>query len=409
MPDIRCPKCGKKTTIRVSRTSGREYFVCLNYPKCTGQVPVEEDLSELWGQESTATKLAQDRHLQRRALSSVKSGVGTAVRKFGKAKRRAYGVIKRPGRKGRISIDKSKGEDREKPAPRPANDRLNRRRIAPREEMPSGGKEPPEPKGKSKSKLAFYRPLYKRGPGPGVDLPQEPERSKPAPYRPLFKRLKSWETVPEEQGQSEPQGREESKAAFSKPQYRRRPKPAPVLPQEPERSKPAPYRALFKRPKRWETLSEEKEQSESQGQRGSHLAVHRPLYKRGPKPAPVLPQEPEKPKPAPYRALFKRPKRWETLSEEKEQSESQGQMGSQPASYRPLYRRGLKSAPIAPQEPGGPPPPPYRALFPRAEKRRLSSGKQEPPKPRRRKAPKASLEEPRPQKAPKPAQERPQQ
>ena len=350
MPDIRCPKCGKKTTIRVSRTSGREYFVCLNYPKCTGQVPVEEDLSELWGQESTATKLAQDRHLQRRALSSVKSGVGTAVRKFGKAKRRAYGVIKRPGRKGRISIDKSKGEDREKPAPRPANDRLNRRRIAPREEMPSGGKEPPEPKGKSKSKLAFYRSLYKRGPGSGPVLPQEHEKSKPAPYRPLFKRTKSWEMVPEEQGQSEPQGREESKAASSKPQYRRRPKPAPVLPQEPERSKPAPYRPLFKRSKRWETLSEEKEQSESQGQ-----------------------------------------------------------MGSQPASYRPLYRRGLKSAPIAPQEPGGPPPPPYRALFPRAEKRRLSSGKQEPPKPRRRKAPKASLEEPRPQKAPKPAQERPQQ
>ena len=349
MVDIRCPECGKKTNMRASRVSGRKYFVCVKYPKCKGRVPVEEDWSEGWGEESPTPEAAHHSPRQHKELSPAKSAGGTAVRRFGKAKSGSHAVIKRPGRKGRISIDKSKGDDREKPAPKPANDRLNRRRIAPREEMPSGGKEPPEPKGKSKSKLAFYRSLYKRGPGSGPVLPQEHEKSKPAPYRPLFKRTKSWEMVPEEQGQSEPQGREESKAASSKPQYRRRPKPAPVLPQEPERSKPAPYRPLFKRSKRWETLSEEKEQSESQGQ-----------------------------------------------------------MGSQPASYRPLYRRGLKSAPIAPQEPGGPPPPPYRALFPRAEKRRLSSGKQEPPKPRRHKAPKAAHEEPRPQKAPKPVQERPQ-
>ena len=290
MPDIRCPKCGKKTTIRVSRTSGREYFVCLKYPRCKGSVPVEEDLSGVWGEESPAPEAAHDSPRQRREPSSAKSGGGTAVRKSGKAKRRSYGVINRPGRKGRISIDKSKGDDREKPAPRPANDRLNRRRIVPREEMPSGGKEPPEPKGQRKSKLAFYRPLYKKGPGPGPVLPREPEKPKPAPYRPLFKRAKRWETVPESDEPAEPKGQRKSKLAF----------------------------------------------------------------------------------------------------------------------YRPQYRKGPKPAPVAPQEPGGPPPPPYRPLFPRAEKRGLSSGKQEPPKPRRRKAPKASLEEPRPKKAPKPAQERPQ-
>ena len=347
MVDIRCPNCGKKTTLRVSRASGQNYFVCLKYPKCKGRVPVEEDLSGGWGEESHAPEAAHHSLRQRREPSSVESG--GVVRKSGKAKRGFHAVIKRPGRKGRIFIDKGKGDDREKPAPEPANDRLSRRRVAPVEEMPSGGKEPPETKGQRRSKLAFYRPLYKRGPGPGPVLPQETERSKPAPYRSLFKRAKSWETVPEEQGQPEPQTPEETKPTSSTPQYRRRPKPAPVLPREPERLKPAPYRPLYQKPLRWETAPESNESSEPKGQRWSKLAFYRPLYKRGP-----------------------------------------------------------KSAPVAPQEPDGPPPPPYKPLFPRAEKRRLSSGKQEPPKPRRRKAPKAAHEEPRPQKAPKPVQERPQ-
>ena len=349
MVDIRCPECGKKTNMRASRVSGRKYFVCVKYPKCKGRVPVEEDWSEGWGEESPTPEAAHHSPRQHKELSPAKSAGGTAVRRFGKAKSGSHAVIKRPGRKGRISIDKSKGDDREKPAPRPANDRLSRRRITPVEEMPSGGKEPPELKGQRKSKLAFYRPLYKRGPGPGPVLSQGPEKPKPAPYRPLFKRAKSWETLPEEQGQSEPQGRGETKPAFSSPQYRRRPKPAPVLPQETEKPKPAPYRPLYQKVPRWETAPESDESPEPKGQRWSKLA-----------------------------------------------------------SYRPLYRRGPKPAPVAPQEPGGPPPPPYKPLFPRAEKRRLSSGKQEPPKPRRHKAPKAAHEEPRPQKAPKPVQERPQ-
>jgi ssDNA-binding Zn-finger/Zn-ribbon topoisomerase 1 len=349
MPDIRCPKCGKKTTLRTNKKDDSQYFVCVKYPKCKGQVPVEEDLSGVLGQESPAPEAAHDRLRQHKEPSPAKSTGGTAIRKLGKAKRGSHAVIKRPGRKGQISIDKSKGEDREKPAPKPANDRLNRRRIAPAEEMPSMGKEPPELKGQRKSKLAFYRPLYKRGPGPGPVLPQETERSKPAPYRPLFKRAKRWETVPEGQGQSEPQGQKESKPMSSRPQYRRRPKAAPVLPREPERLKPAPYQPQYQKPPRWETVPESNEPSEPKGHRKSKLAFYRPLYRKGPKPAPVLPQEPS-----------------------------------------------------------GPPPTPYRPQFPRAQKRGVSSGEQKPPKPRRHKAPKAAHEEPRPQKAPKPAQERPQ-
>ena len=286
MPDIRCPKCGKKTTIRVSKPSGREYFVCLNYPRCRGRVPVEEDLSGAWGQESPAPEAARDSPRQRREPASTKSGGGTAVRKSGKTKSGSYAVIKHPGRKGRISIYKSRDDDwdKEKPTPKPATDRP-RRRIVPGERVPSKGKEPSEPKGQRESKPASYRPQYKRGPGP----------------------------------------------------------------------------------------------------------------------APVLPQELERPKPAPYRPLYKRAPRWETIPEEKEQSEPQRQMESQPASYRSQYRRGPKSAPVLPQEPSGPPPTPYRPQHPRAQKRVLTSGTQKPPKPRRHKAPQTAHEEPRPPKAPKPA------
>lgn len=285
MVDIRCPNCGKKTTMRTSRTNGQSYYVCLKYPRCKGRVPVEEDLSGGWGEESHAPEAARHRPRQREAPSSADSG-GTA-RKSGRTKRGFHAVIKRPGRKGRISIDKGMEEDRQKPASEPASDRLSQRRVAPVEEIPSGGKISPETQGQRKSKPASYRPQYKRGPGP-----------------------------------------------------------APVLPREPERLKPAPYRPLYQKPSRWETVPESDESPEPKGQRWSKLV-----------------------------------------------------------SYRPLYRRGPKPAPVAPQEPGGPPPPPYKPLFPRAEKRRLFSKEQEPARPRRRKSPKVSTEETRSEKAPGQAQE----
>ena len=364
MVDIRCPECGGKTTIRTTKEGDSQYFVCVKYPKCKGSVPVEEDLSGVLGEESPAPEAAHDSPRQRKEPSSTKSGARTAVRKSGKAKRGSDAGVKRPERKSRVPVEENWGDDWDDEilAPKPALAKP-RRHVAPKPEVAPEKKEPPrprlkivakkeehpEPQRQKAPKPASYRPQYRKGMKPAPVLPQEPEKPKPAPYQPLFKKAKRWETVPEEQGQSEPQGREETKPASSRAQYRRRPKPAPVMP-----------------------------------------------------------REQEKPKPAPYRPQYQKPPRWETVPEEQGQSESQGQMGSQPASYRPLYRRGLKSAPVAPQEPGGPTPPPYRPLFPRAEKRRLSSGKQEPPKPRRHKAPKAAHEEPRPQKAPKPAQERPQ-
>jgi ssDNA-binding Zn-finger/Zn-ribbon topoisomerase 1 len=381
MTDIKCPKCGGRTIIRTAKKDDRQYFICVNYPRCKGVVPTEEDWggggspkpksaqdsdrerlepvpgeedwSGGWGEISREPEAAHDSPPQRKEPSPVKSEGGTAVRKSGKAKRGSGAGVKRPGRKSRVPAEESWGgdwNDDKIAAPKPAPAKA-RKHVAPKPEVVPEKKEPPRPRPKIVAKKEEH------------PKPQKQKAPKSASYRPLYKRGLT---------------------------------PAPVLPQEPEISEPAPDQTIFKRSKKWETDSVE------QGREESQPAPSRGQYRRRPKPAPVLPYEPEKLKPAPYRPQYQRPPRWGTLPEEKEQSGSQGPIGSQSTSYRPQYKRGPKPAYVPPQGSGGPPPPPYRPLFPRAEKRRLSSMQQEPPRPRRRKAPKASPEEPRPQKAQKP-------
>jgi len=41
--DVRCPKCGGKTRLRTRRKDGRKFYVCVNYPKCKGQVEHDEE------------------------------------------------------------------------------------------------------------------------------------------------------------------------------------------------------------------------------------------------------------------------------------------------------------------------------------------------------------------------------
>jgi|GEM_PF-6668887 len=326
MVDIRCPKCGKKTEMHASRRSGRSYFICVDYPKCKGRVPVEEDLSGGWSEENPAPEDAQGvaqevqgeapgdedwsgvwgvpspapeppqvKPRQRKAPPPAKSKAVVPVRKPRKTKKKSYGVIKRPERKGRVSSVKSK--------------------------VSVAGKEKPALRTQVQKQVepVSYRPLYKRGVVSAPVMPQEPEKPKPAPYRGQYQKPPRWETVPEEQVQSEP------RETFTKPQYRRRPRPAPVLPQEPEKSKPAPYHPQYQKPPRWGEVPETDES---------------------------LPQ---------------------------------GRGGVKSAAYRPQYRRGPKAAPVRYEEPGGPPPPPYRPQYPSAQKRIAYSVKEKPPRPRRRK------------------------
>jgi ssDNA-binding Zn-finger/Zn-ribbon topoisomerase 1 len=34
---VECPLCGSKTKLRISTQDSHKYFVCINYPKCTGR------------------------------------------------------------------------------------------------------------------------------------------------------------------------------------------------------------------------------------------------------------------------------------------------------------------------------------------------------------------------------------
>ena len=71
MGDVRCPKCGRKTTIRTAKKDDCQYHVCINSPRCKGRVLVDEDHGDDWGddwdEERPATKAASGRHRQPRA------------------------------------------------------------------------------------------------------------------------------------------------------------------------------------------------------------------------------------------------------------------------------------------------------------------------------------------------------
>lgn len=54
--DIRCPNCGGKTRLRMSRKDGRDYYVCINYPDCTGKVEAEDDWGGDWKEEGSTTR-----------------------------------------------------------------------------------------------------------------------------------------------------------------------------------------------------------------------------------------------------------------------------------------------------------------------------------------------------------------
>ena len=298
MVDIRCPECGGKTTIRTTKEGDSQYFVCVKYPKCKGRVPAEEDLSGGWGRESPAPEAAHDSPRQRKEPSSTKSGGGTAVRKSGKAKRGSDAGVKRPERKSRVPVEENWGDDWDDEilAPKPALAKP-RRHVAPKPEVAPEKKEPPrprlkivakkeehpEPQRQKAPKPASYRPQYKRGPGPAPVLPQEPERPKPAPYKPLFKRPKSWETAPEVNESSGPQGRGETKPVSYRPQYRRGPKSAPVAPQESGGPPPTPYRPQYPRAQKRQVASEVKEHPKPRRHKAPKASHEEPRPQKPPK------------------------------------------------------------------------------------------------------------------------------
>lgn len=63
---IRCPECGRRTTLRTSKISDIKYYVCINYPKCKGMVPIEGSVyTEIGGGRSMGRPRMEDMRRQR--------------------------------------------------------------------------------------------------------------------------------------------------------------------------------------------------------------------------------------------------------------------------------------------------------------------------------------------------------
>ena len=63
---VRCPECGGRTILRVSKISDIKYYVCSNYPECKGRVPVEGSVyTEIGGGRSMGRPRMEDMRRQR--------------------------------------------------------------------------------------------------------------------------------------------------------------------------------------------------------------------------------------------------------------------------------------------------------------------------------------------------------
>ena len=58
MADVRCPKCGGKTGIRISKKDNRKYHVCVNSPRCKGKISLGVDWGDDWEKEIPVPKPA---------------------------------------------------------------------------------------------------------------------------------------------------------------------------------------------------------------------------------------------------------------------------------------------------------------------------------------------------------------
>jgi len=137
MGDVRCPKCGRKTTIRTAKKDDCQYHVCINSPRCKGRVLVDEDQGDDWGEESPATETAQDEPRQR--VAPHPSG------------RKVRGGVHRPERKGGVLADEDQGDDwgddwdEERPATKAASGKY-RQQIAPKADATPEKKKPARPR-----------------------------------------------------------------------------------------------------------------------------------------------------------------------------------------------------------------------------------------------------------------------
>ena len=115
MADVRCPKCGSRTTIRTAKKDDSQYHVCINSPRCRGRVLVDEDqdggLGDDWDKARPVSKTTHDSTRQRREPSSPEREVEKTIRTAKKDERKVRAGADHHDRKGRVPIDKTWGDD----------------------------------------------------------------------------------------------------------------------------------------------------------------------------------------------------------------------------------------------------------------------------------------------------------
>jgi len=95
--------------ILTDKEDDRRYYLCINRPRCSGRIAVDEALGYIWGEERPVSMGAGGTWQQ--TGSSSQSGAGAAVRRLEEGKLWLRLVFKRSKRKDKVPIDEVRGED----------------------------------------------------------------------------------------------------------------------------------------------------------------------------------------------------------------------------------------------------------------------------------------------------------
>jgi ssDNA-binding Zn-finger/Zn-ribbon topoisomerase 1 len=104
--EISCPKCGSQMVILTDKEDGRRYYVCVNRPRCTGRIAVEEASGYVWGEERPVGGGAGGTWQQKEL--STQSRAGTAALRLEEGRRWLRLIFRRSKREDTDPVDKDK-------------------------------------------------------------------------------------------------------------------------------------------------------------------------------------------------------------------------------------------------------------------------------------------------------------
>ena len=240
MADVRCPKCGSRTTILTAKKDDCQYHVCINRPRCGGRVLADEDQGDGWDKARSATKTTHDSTRQRIKLYCPECGAETTLRTAKKDDCQYHVCVNSSRCRGRVLADEDQGDDwgddwgKEshvfKSAPVSTRQRVKpyhpergagtviRRPGKDKHEFDVGVK-----RHESKGKLAFDEVWSDDW---GHDWDEDKPAPKTVPYRPQYPRAQKRQVASEVKEPPKPRRHKAPKAAHEEPRPQKAPKPA---------------------------------------------------------------------------------------------------------------------------------------------------------------------------------------